>query len=376
MKNNVSNEQGWSRFVQTWGWCVCVCVVTVVVITHSWAVPRSKLCCCTSPPLGPSVRSRRWSTPGLPASEWSDTLGCWCGRGLLGLATRTPSGSRLHAWGEEFITVICRAFFLNTSAASQLLYSLLTEVVDSLPVVLVHSKPLAVTWPDVDVDWAEVVVLLVSCRLVQASVQSFHTIICHWSRIRAAARPHVWEPLTWRAAAGHLHVQLDRVHAQYGVAYVAEHVVAGLHTHERWQLEQLLQLGLPPDHQRNRRAWSNKATWWVWVAGLESKLHLLGSERSMLVPNLMIFPTDFWSGLEKGIMSENMVNENKNTLGNFQMDSVYSNLGVMEALFGVGAALLLLSLRPAFAVFEVSEDCSPSSSFSLSFSSCNTSTWA
>lgn len=73
-------------------------------------------------------------------------------------------------------------------------------------------------------------------------------------------------------------------------------------------------------------------------------------------------------------MSENMVNENKNTLGNFQTDSVYSNLGVMEALFGAGAALLLLSLRPAFAAVDVSEGCSPSSSFSLSFSSCNTST--
>lgn len=42
--------------------------------------------------------------------------------------------------------------YSNTSAAPQLLNSLLTELVDSLPVVLVHSKPLTVAWPDVDVD--------------------------------------------------------------------------------------------------------------------------------------------------------------------------------------------------------------------------------
>lgn len=52
--------------------------------------------------------------------------------------------------------------------------------------------------------------------------------------------------LTWRPAAWHLHVELDRVHAQDGVANMTEHVVAGFHSHESWQLQQLLQLGLPP----------------------------------------------------------------------------------------------------------------------------------
>lgn len=52
--------------------------------------------------------------------------------------------------------------FHNAPVISLLLYSLLTELVDSLPVVLVHSKPLAVTGTNVDVDRAEVVVLLMS----------------------------------------------------------------------------------------------------------------------------------------------------------------------------------------------------------------------
>ncbi len=46
--------------------------------------------------------------------------------------------------------------------------------------------------------------------------------------------------LTWRAAAWHLHVELHSVHAQDGVTDVAEHVVAGFHTHESWKLQQLL----------------------------------------------------------------------------------------------------------------------------------------
>lgn len=53
---------------------------------------------------------------------------------------------------------------------------------------------------------------------------------------------------------------------------------------------------------------------------------------------------------------------------------VSANLDVIEALLEAGVALLLLSLRLSFAVVDVSEVCSPSSSFSLSFSSCNTST--
>lgn len=42
------------------------------------------------------------------------------------------------------------------------LHSLLAEFVDRLPVVLVDGKPFAVTRPDVDVDRAEIVVLLMT----------------------------------------------------------------------------------------------------------------------------------------------------------------------------------------------------------------------
>lgn len=90
----------------------------------------------------------------------------------------------------------------------------------------------------------------------------------------------------------------------------------------------------------------------------------------MLVPNLMIFPNDFSSGLEEGAMWEIMLNKKLKWELSGEMDQSSANLDVIEALFEAGVVLLLLSLRLAF----VSEDASPSSSFSLSFSSCNTST--
>lgn len=89
----------------------------------------------------------------------------------------------------------------------------------------------------------------------------------------------------------------------------------------------------------------------------------------MLVPNLMIFPNDFSSGLEEAAMWESMLN--KKLKWELSEETQFSaNLDVIEALFEAGVVLLLLSLRLAFE----SEDASPSSSFSLSFSSCNTST--
>lgn len=39
-----------------------------------------------------------------------------------------------------------------------------TESADGLPVVFMHREPLTVAWAYVDVDRAEVVVLLVACR--------------------------------------------------------------------------------------------------------------------------------------------------------------------------------------------------------------------
>lgn len=53
--------------------------------------------------------------------------------------------------------------------------------------------------------------------------------------------------LTWCAAARDLHIKLDCVHAQYSVANVTQHVGARGHSHERRQLQQLLQLQLPPE---------------------------------------------------------------------------------------------------------------------------------
>ena len=58
--------------------------------------------------------------------------------------------------------------------------------------------------------------------------------------------------LTWRPAARDLHVELDGVHAQDGLAHVAQHVVGGGHTHEGRQLHQLLELLLPPAGDKGR----------------------------------------------------------------------------------------------------------------------------
>lgn len=55
--------------------------------------------------------------------------------------------------------------------------------------------------------------------------------------------------LTWCAAARDLHIKLDCVHAQYSVANMTQHVRAGGNTHERRQLQQLLQLQLPPENK-------------------------------------------------------------------------------------------------------------------------------
>lgn len=61
------------------------------------------------------------------------------------------------------------------------------------PVLIVHSKPLAISRPNVDVDGAEVVVLLVS----------------------------------WCPGSRDLHVQLHRVHAQDGVSNVGQEICLG-----------------------------------------------------------------------------------------------------------------------------------------------------
>lgn len=127
------------------------------------------------------------------------------------------------------------------------------------------------------------------------------------SKVRGSLNPNcgVRHTLTWRAAAWHLHIELDSVHAQDGVTDVTEHVVAGFHTHESWQLEQLLQLGLPP-YEKNfyRQCEMTRTLSELTRQNFITKSHLLGSERSILVPNLMIFPTVFCSELGKGTTSE------------------------------------------------------------------------
>jgi len=67
---------------------------------------------------------------------------------------------------QKLLEKICRglnrSFLVSTCVLKQPLHSLLTECVDGVPVVLMNSEPLAVTRPNVDVDGAEVVVLLMT----------------------------------------------------------------------------------------------------------------------------------------------------------------------------------------------------------------------
>lgn len=50
-----------------------------------------------------------------------------------------------------------------------------------------------------------------------------------------------------RAAARDLHIKLHCVHTKYSVANMTQHVGVGRHSHERRQLQQLLQLRLPSE---------------------------------------------------------------------------------------------------------------------------------
>lgn len=88
---------------------------------------------------------------------------------------------------------------------------LLAERLDAAPVRVGRREPLAVARPDVDVDGAEVVVLLMSRR----------------------------------PAVGHLHVKLHGVHPEDHVTDVGEHVGSGHDADEGWKLLQLVELCSP-----------------------------------------------------------------------------------------------------------------------------------
>lgn len=99
---------------------------------------------------------------------------------------------------------------------------LFTEVAHHSPVGLRYGKPFTVSWSDVDVDSAEVVVFLVTWR----STISFVTAqvrIPQTPRNRPLLEACAGE-ITWYPAPGDLHVELNGVHAQDGVAHVAEQV--------------------------------------------------------------------------------------------------------------------------------------------------------
>lgn len=117
---------------------------------------------------------------------------------MLFLSETTQSATRTH-------------FGLNQNSFK--VDVLFTEVIDDAPVGLGHSEPFTVARTNVDVDRAEVVVLLVTwdkLGLLKALGGQQNIRVCPGS---------TWSPAPW-----HLHVQLDGVHAQNGVAQMAQQV--------------------------------------------------------------------------------------------------------------------------------------------------------
>lgn len=55
---------------------------------------------------------------------------------------------------------------------------------------------------------------------------------------------------TWCSTPWNLHVELNSVHAQDSVSYVAEHVATRRYTHKCRQLLQFLKLRLPPEQSK------------------------------------------------------------------------------------------------------------------------------
>lgn len=91
------------------------------------------------------------------------------------------------------------------------MYLLFTQVIDDSPIGVRYREPLAISRPNVDIDRAEVVILLMS----------------RGSRTR------------------HFHIQLHRVHTQDHVTYMGEHVACGYDAGKGRQLQQLLELSFP-----------------------------------------------------------------------------------------------------------------------------------
>lgn len=87
----------------------------------------------------------------------------------------------------------------------------LAERLNATPVCVGHGKPLTITRTDVDIYRTEIIIFLMSG--------------CPW--------------------AGHLHVQLYRIHTQNHVTDVRQHICSGYNTRESWQFLELLQLRTP-----------------------------------------------------------------------------------------------------------------------------------
>lgn len=69
-------------------------------------------------------------------------------------------------------------------------------------------------------------------------------------RLSLAYRVCVFTSQTWCPAAWDLHIELNSIHAQYGMAHVSEQVPCRNNTSECRQLTQLSQLQFPPASQR------------------------------------------------------------------------------------------------------------------------------
>lgn len=67
-----------------------------------------------------------------------------------------------------------------------------------------------------------------------------------WDMLCAYLCAHIFISQTWCPASWDLHIELDSIHAQYGMAHMSEQVPCRNDASKCRQLTQLSQLQLPP----------------------------------------------------------------------------------------------------------------------------------
>lgn len=156
--------------------------------------------------VAPADRLHPMHCPGVDPDQVTRTLEKPVNRNVVGLEVVEDGPPR----AVKVIQIV--PDWVRLLIASQALqYLLFAHPLDYTPVFVGHSKPLAISGSNVDIDRTEVVVLLV----------------------------------TRCAAAGHFHVELDCVHSENDVPHMTEHVARRHHSGKWGQFHEFLELSLP-----------------------------------------------------------------------------------------------------------------------------------